>query len=125
MVEMTELTIIANVETRIPPPVDPEPAPTNIKKRKNTKTGKLKLEKSTVLKPALRVVIELNKVVTTFPNADFPSKLLLYSKMKKTIAPKTNKNKVVYNVIFVSKRKVFQGNFIRFLKLFRPKISNK
>ena len=47
----------ANVEVLIPPPVEPLEAPINIRKMNIIKVGMARLPISTVLKPAVRVVI--------------------------------------------------------------------
>ena len=58
IVAKADLTKTAKVVTFIPPPVDPEPAPININKIKNMRIGVPSSVKSTVLKPAVRVVTD-------------------------------------------------------------------
>ena len=58
IVATTEAHITANVEVLMPPPAEPEDAPTNIKNKKMISTGRLMAEVSTTLNPALRVVID-------------------------------------------------------------------
>ena len=57
----------AKVEVLIPPPVDAGDAPTHIKNIINKIPGIVKLVISTVLKPAVRAVIEENMAVVIFP----------------------------------------------------------
>ena len=59
---------IASVLVLIPPPVEPGDAPTHIKKSISIIVGTVSTEISTVLNPAVRVVTELKKAVTIFPN---------------------------------------------------------
>ena len=51
----------SKVDVLIPPPADPDDAPTNIKKRKTIKTGTESAAVSTTLNPAFLVVMDMNK----------------------------------------------------------------
>ena len=58
IVLIAEYIINVNVDVLIPPPVDPDEAPINIKNMKIMSIGVPIMEKSTVLKPAVLAVIE-------------------------------------------------------------------
>ena len=55
---IAEYIINVNVDVLIPPPVDPDEAPINIKNMKIMSIGVPIMVKSTVLKPAVLAVIE-------------------------------------------------------------------
>ena len=71
--------IITNVEVFIPPPVEPEDAPMNIKKSKMNKVGVFNAPMSTELKPAVLVVVLWKIEVMAASTGFIPFKALSYS----------------------------------------------
>lgn len=91
----------AKVLVFIPPPVEAGEAPTHIKNITIRIVCKLSAPVSTVLKPAVLVVTEPKNAVTIFPRKEWLDRVLLNSRIKNAIVPKTVRIREVTRTIRV------------------------
>ena len=112
MVAIADTNIIKNVEVLIPPPVEPDEAPINIKKTIKMSVDGNKWLKSIVLNPAVRVVTDWKKELMIDSNIDNSFSVLFRSIKKNKTIPIVIKAKDVWMDILVPKDQSFQGIWI-------------
>ncbi len=79
MVDHAETKMMVKVDVLIPPAVDPDDPPMNIKNTISIKVGVASSAMLTELKPAVRGVTDWNSEVMTVPNELIPAMVLLRS----------------------------------------------
>jgi hypothetical protein len=87
-VRQTSLSITENVDVLIPPPVDEDEPPINIRAKKIKIIGRPTELMFTELKPEVLVTL-WNTDVVNFPNPDKPESTPFHSRMAKAIEPNT------------------------------------
>jgi hypothetical protein len=101
------------VFTLMPPPVEPEAAPINIKKMLNKRVTLAILLKSRVLKPAVLVVTDWKKEDISFVGTERPTMELRHSKMINPRVPVKSKMKLRErtNLECTERRRTWRGFF--------------
>ena len=79
MVDQAETRMMANVDVLIPPAVEPEEPPMNMRNTISNKVGVASSAMFTELNPAVRGVTDWNKEVITVPKLLIPERVLLRS----------------------------------------------
>ena len=115
MVAMALRNTKVNVLVLMPPAVEPELPPMNMKMMAIIKVGVVKAPMSTVLKPADRSVTDWNKAVRLRSAHDMPTRTPLDSSKAKSKAPIGISMMVAYRAILVLIVKCVHGFFLRFL----------
>jgi hypothetical protein len=90
MVDNADKKTRAKVLVLMPPAVEPELPPMNMRKRKNSKVGSAMAPKSKVLNPAVRAVADWKKEVIPCSQKLNPRKVPGSSRAQKTKVPKIN-----------------------------------
>lgn len=88
-------TARAKVLVFIPPPVERGAQPIHIKIVAKSNVKGMSPHKSTVLNPAVRVMVDITKASVREEKIELSDALLLYSVMKKSTTPDSNNSKCV------------------------------
>lgn len=79
MVDQADASIMVKVDVLIPPAVDPDEPPMNMRNTISNSVGVASSAMFTELKPAVRGVTDWNNDVTTVPKVLIPERVLLRS----------------------------------------------
>lgn len=124
IVENVDDIIRNKLDVFIPPPVLEDDAPININNKISIMVGAENIEKSTVLKPAVRVVTELKNAPDKFANVLSELNTFPFSKKKMTENPPKTKIRLIYREILDDTLNLFHGDLILLRMRLKSKISS-